>query len=190
MLPHTIGLNGAFLLSGSEVLLLGILFIGLIASAVTDVKHGKIPNKITFPLVGAGFLFHLFQDGVSGFLFSLAGFAVGLGLPLIFYIRGGMGGGDVKLFASVGALVGPVDVCIGILFSALLGGLYAVGMMVYHMGWSQTAERINVLLLSLVCFRMNVAEDTSTSSLPRLRYALVIGLGSIAAQAYRWVGAV
>jgi prepilin peptidase CpaA len=45
---------------------------------------------------------------LDGLLFALAGFAVGFGLFVVMFVLGTCRGGDVKLFAAVGAWVGPV----------------------------------------------------------------------------------
>ena len=98
----------------------------------------------------------------------------------------GMGAGDVKLLASVGAVVGPQNVFVGFLFTSLFGGLYAVALMVWRVGLSQTAERIKIILVSMVFMKVNVADSLGETSLPKLRYALVIGLGTLFGEGYLW----
>jgi len=92
----------------------------------------------------------------------------------------------VKLLAAVGAMVGPYNVFMGFLFASLFGGLYAIAMMCWHLGLAHTAERIKVLLVSMVFMKINVAASLEQTPLPKLRYALVIGLGTLAGQGYQW----
>ena len=164
----------------------GVLLIGLIAAAVTDVRSSRVPNVITFPLALVGLGFHTISDSGSGLLFSLEGLGLGLVLFLGFYIYGGMGAGDVKLLAAIGAIVGPFNVFVGFLIASLLGGLYAVAVMIWHLGLAKTAERIKIILVSMVFMKVNVAASLDETALPRLRYALVIGLGTLVGQGYQW----
>ena len=170
----------------THLVIQGVLLIGLIAAAVTDVRSRRVPNGITFSLALVGLGFHTVSESGSGILFSLEGLGLGLILFLGFYMYGGMGAGDVKLLAAVGAIVGPHNVFVGFLIASLLGGLYAVAVMIWHLGLAQTAERIKIILVSMVFMKVNVAASLEESSLPRLRYALVIGLGTLVGQGYQW----
>jgi len=164
----------------------GVLLLGLIVAGISDVRSSRVPNILTFSLALTGLGFHSIADSGSGFLFSVEGFGLGLVLLLGFYIYGGMGAGDVKLLAAVGAVVGPQNVFVGFLFTALFGGLYAVALMVWHVGLARTAERIKVILVSMVFMRVNVTDSLGETTLPKLRYALVIGLGTLMGEGYLW----
>jgi prepilin peptidase CpaA len=75
-------------------------------AAGTDARTGRIPNPLTVPLLAGALLLHFFSGGAGGLLASIVGAAVCAATPLVLFSRGGMGGGDVKLFAALGALVG------------------------------------------------------------------------------------
>ena len=170
----------------SQIFIHSVLFVGLIAAAISDVRSSRVPNVLTFPLALVGLGFHAFADSGNGVLFSLEGCGLGLVLLLGFYAYGGMGAGDVKLLAAVGALIGPYNVFLGFLVASLLGGLYAVAVMVWHLGVAKTAERIKIILVSFVFMRVNVTASLEQTALPKLRYALVIGLGTLIGQGYQW----
>ncbi len=170
----------------SEFLIHGVLLIGLIAAGITDVQSSRVPNILTVPLALIGMGFHSISESGAGLMFSLEGLCLGLALLLGFYMYGGMGAGDVKLLAAVGSIVGPQNVFVGFLISSLLGGLYAVTVMVWHLGLGQTAERTKVILVSMVFMKVNVAASLGQTRLPKLRYALVIGLGTLIGQGYYW----
>ena len=170
----------------TQLVMHGVLLLGLIAAGITDVRSSRVPNVLTFSLALSGLGFHTIADSGNGFLFSLEGLGLGFVLLLGFYVYGGMGAGDVKLLAAVGAVVGPLNVFVGFLFASLFGGLYAVVVMVWHLGLGQTAERTKVLLVSLVFMKVNVAASLEQTSLPKLRYALVIGLGTLIGEGYQW----
>ena len=169
------------------ILLISILSIALIGAAVTDVRSSRIPNIITFPLAGLGLMIHSVSDGLDGFLFSIQGLGIGFGLLFVFYLLGGMGAGDVKLLAAVGAIIGPYDVFIAFLITACLGGLYAVGLMSLTWGIPSTAERVRVILTTWLVARIFTGPPPSEHGQPKLRYGLVIGMGALCSQAWRWI---
>ncbi|GJL55736.1 MAG: type 4 prepilin peptidase 1 [Nitrospirales bacterium] len=171
----------------SSILLIVVLSSALVWAAITDVRWGKIPNVITLPLAGLGLAIHVGANGYQGLLFSLQGFGLGFGLLIIFYALGGMGAGDVKLFGAVGAIIGPNDVFVAFLITACLGGLYAIGLMVFTWGLSSTAERVKVILTTWLVARIFTTPPPMDHRQPKLRYGLVIGLGTLCSQAWRWL---
>lgn len=106
-----------------------VLFGLLVTAAVIDARSNRIPNWLTlygtvFGLLYSAFVpFYLHQ----GFLWSLGGWALGLGLLFPFYLMRVMGAGDVKLMAMSGALLGVTGVQGSILGSLVAGGIVAVG---------------------------------------------------------------
>ena len=81
-----------------------LVSVTLVAAAIIDGWKLKVPNWITFPMVIGGWAYSLAFFGWPGFVWSLVGTAVGLGLLLPAYAIGGMGAGDVKLLGGVGAV--------------------------------------------------------------------------------------
>ena len=109
-------------------LLYGLLGSVLSVAVVTDIRSHKIPNWLTLPAIGIGLLIHAWLNGVPGVLWALGGVLVsGLMLP---WRALGWGGGDVKLLAGVGALMGPIFALWTLLGAALAGGLLALGVLV------------------------------------------------------------
>ena len=111
-----------------------IMFLSgiLIVSAGIDFKRKKIPNLITYPAMAIGLLYHGVLRGADGLFFSLAGLLVGTSIFLLPYLMGGMGAGDAKLMGAVGAVIGTEGVLYSVTFTALVGGLYAVILIVLH----------------------------------------------------------
>lgn len=87
--------------------------VATIASAVaawTDYRTGRIPNWLTLPTAALGLLMHGAMGGVRSLIVSVLGLLIGAAVPAILYkvsAGKGIGGGDVKLFAALGALLGP-----------------------------------------------------------------------------------
>jgi prepilin peptidase CpaA len=97
------------------------LVVLLIWAAASDLRTRRIPNWLTFTVVLTGLIQSITSIGVISFGQSLAGLAVGFALPLLVYALGGLGAGDVKLLAGVGAWLGPKNVLLVFLAAALVG---------------------------------------------------------------------
>lgn len=97
-----------------QVASLALTVVPLVATAVaavTDARAGRIPNWLTLPLGGVGLSIHAATGGLGGALLSLSGLVLASALPWLLYRSTSgkaIGGGDVKLFAALGALMGPL----------------------------------------------------------------------------------
>jgi Flp pilus assembly protein protease CpaA len=69
---------------------------------------------------------HTWTAGWRGSLDSLAGAVAGFLVFLVFYVLGGMGGGDVKLMSGFGAVLGWKGVLWASLWTAAAGGVLAL----------------------------------------------------------------
>jgi prepilin peptidase CpaA len=108
-----------------------IVFVCLVA-ALYDWRSGKIPNWLTLPPLVVAPLCYALVQGWSGAASSLLGLAVCGATPYLLFARGAMGGGDVKLFAALGAIAG---VKLGIeieLLSFIVASTYALGRLVWE----------------------------------------------------------
>ena len=103
-----------------------LLFITLAISVYTDLKSRKIYNKVLYPVLLVAIITQLMVGGWDGLRLSLTGFLVGLGLLIIPFFLGGIGAGDVKLLALVGAFKGPMFVIYTGIYMALIGALMAI----------------------------------------------------------------
>jgi len=96
------------------------------AAVIEDLWRRNISNWIPIAALVAGFAWQISQKGWTGIGTAAAGCAAGFGVFLLFYLLGGMGGGDVKLMAGFGALLGTGRLFEAALWTALIGGLMAV----------------------------------------------------------------
>ena len=101
------------------------ILVGL-AAMVDDLRRRRIANWIPVAALAGGFGWQIGQNGAWGALQALGGTAAGFAVFLIFYLLGGMGGGDVKLMAGFGALLGWPGVLWAAMWTAFIGGLLAV----------------------------------------------------------------
>ena len=78
-----------------------------VAACVTDIRSRRIPNLLTFGAALAAIVFHTFASGLDGLSAATFGWLLGVAMFLPFFALGGMGAGDVKLLAALGAWLGP-----------------------------------------------------------------------------------
>src|SRR4051812_34106700 len=105
-----------------------IVSIILVEAAVIDGLKLRVPNWLTFHLVLGGLAYGAWSHGASGLFWATAGMLVGLATLLPLYAIGGMGAGDVKLLAGVGAWMGPWVTLWAFVVSALVGAAMALVM--------------------------------------------------------------
>jgi len=114
-----------------------VLFALLVVSGYTDITRNKVFNWCTFPGMGLGLAIAYMAGGLletPGFnlVNSFAGLAVGGGIVLVFSLLGGIGLGDVKLMAAVGALAGFPLVLGSLLYASLVGFVMAAGLLIWQ----------------------------------------------------------
>lgn len=101
------------------------LFIGL-AATIEDIARRQISNWIPVTAFLGGLTLQVAEHGWHGGLTSLLGAVAGFGAFFLFYWLGGMGGGDIKLMAGFGALLGWGQLREAVLWTAGCGGILAV----------------------------------------------------------------
>lgn len=152
-------------------------------AAVIDGRKLKVPNWLTYPFAAAGVGYAVWAGGAAGLWGSLAGLATGLALLMPLYAIGGMGAGDVKLLAGVGAWVGPVLTLGAFVSTAIVGGVLAVAMVVrsgelaHHWAQFQEIGREILVLRDPAILSRRAAERKPTMML--LPYGIPIALGTI-----------
>ena len=111
--------------------------ITLVVAAVIDGYKLKVPNWLTFPFILSGLVVGCPDRRLGRTGLALLGMLVGLALLLPAYAIGGMGAGDVKLLAGVGAWIGTMDTLYAFCVSAVVGGVIAILMVLYRRAWQQ-----------------------------------------------------
>jgi prepilin peptidase CpaA len=95
-------------------------------AAAVDVRSRRIPNWLTLSLIATGLCrAGLPSEAAVGLGPSLAGMAAGFGLTFVLFALGAMGGGDVKMFAGIGAWVGTGRV-VEVFAAAAVAGMVIV----------------------------------------------------------------
>ena len=159
------------------------LFVGalLTLACICDLRTRRIPNVLTFAAAGGGLLFHLLTGGWPALLGSAAGYLVGVLIFFPIFALRGMGAGDVKLMAAVGAWLGPGQVAVAALLTSIAGGLLAI---VVAVGYGYLKTGLSNLWMLLMHWRLEGVRPVPALTLhgatgPRLAYAVPIAIGTM-----------
>jgi prepilin peptidase CpaA len=112
---------------------------------------------------------------------GLFGWALGIALFLPFFLLRGMGGGDVKLLAALGAWLGPLALLTVTFYTALAGGVMALGIVIWRKQLLKTGRNIWLLLCHWRAAGLKPVFELSleNKNAPRLAYALPIAAGAM-----------
>lgn len=165
------------IIPGPELLLTELLFAVLIIGAYTDVACGKIYNWCTYPAILAGLaVYSLVGYGVGDWFFplrSLLGAAVGVGLFLLPYRFGLVGGGDVKLVGAIGALQGTEFVVLSTFLSTVVGAIFGLSILIWKGRFREGMRNLGSAALKPWRLRKKTVVDDTY-----LPYGLAIALGT------------
>jgi prepilin peptidase CpaA len=100
---------------------------GSVPAVICDLRQRRIPNSVCAALFAGGLLMSTLELGLKGFGTGLLGAVAGFAVFLVFYLLGGMGGGDIKLMAAYGAFLGFHGILLASLITALAGAAVALG---------------------------------------------------------------
>lgn len=114
----------------AEFLVACVLLPALIAMTAIDLQHQVIPDAITLPGIPVGLLINVATSRIS-WVDSVIGMLAGGGLFLVIILasRGGMGGGDLKLGALLGAFLGWKALVVALFVAIVLGGAIGAGLL-------------------------------------------------------------
>jgi prepilin peptidase CpaA len=136
-----------------------VVLVASLVAAVMDVWKFKVYNALTLPLLLTGLAYHSMAGGMSGFLGSLLGVLFGFSALVFVYALGGIGAGDVKLMAAVGAWLGIPLTFYVFALSALASGAYAVVLVLASGSLRETWIDIQVVAFRILAFGQYLGSD-------------------------------
>ena len=148
--------------------------------AVKDFRGHRIPNWLTYSGLGAALVVRTGLGGWTELRGGLAGMLLAGGIFLLLFLIGGLGGGDVKLMAAVGAWVGMAQVGILLVISAIAGGLLAIGYVLVHKRLFESLRNVVELVRHHLTegFAPHPTLNVQQESTLRLPYGLAIAIGT------------
>jgi len=151
----------------------------LAAASISDIRSFKVPNWLTYSSLAVGISYFTLTKGFEGFIFSLAGTAAGFGLLILPYMVGGTGAGDVKLMGAVGSFLGAYGVFSVFILSCILGGAYALFLLVSKGLLLSTFRRYGrILWCFIITQKFIYIPPTIKEKALKLRFGLAIALGT------------
>jgi len=149
--------------------------------AVTDIRDRRIPNRLTYGGLATALAVRCALSGWFGLRAGLAGLLLGGGIFYLLFLLGGMGGGDVKLMAAVGAWAGTAQAVAILIAAAIAGGILAV----CYIGFRKQVLRTLLNSVKLIRYHLisglqhhpslNVRQPRSI----RVPYGLAIAMGTL-----------
>jgi prepilin peptidase CpaA len=133
-----------------------IVLLAAFVAAVTDIWKFKVYNALTLPLLVSGLLYHGFRAELTD---SLVGFLFGFAALITLYLVGGMGAGDVKLMAGVGAWLGMPLTFYVFIASSLAAGIYSLLLVVLTGKVGETVVNLHIVWLRLSSIGRYLAAD-------------------------------
>ncbi len=167
-----------------------LVTIVLIVGAVIDGFELRVPNLLTYPFIVSGWAYSLYAFGWQGLLWSLAATALGMSVLLLFYSIGGMGSGDVKLMAGVGAWIYWTNTYYCIIGFAIVGAVMAIAMMLLSGKWKHHWQQFWVIFHEIVVIRdpekLSELAEKRKPTMMKLPYGIPIAIATIGY--FLWTG--
>jgi len=146
-----------------------------------DLRTRRIPNKLTLCAIVCGLILHTVKDGPAGLGLSALAGLIGGGIFLLFFMAGGMGGGDVKLMAAIGCLVGTGNIKDVLISTVIIGAVMGIALALYRGQLRQIAGNVVKLVKhhNAVGLAAHPEINVKNQNSLRLPYALPIAAGCL-----------
>lgn len=155
-----------------------------LTAAFTDLRSRIIPNWLVVTGLASGFVLNILLAGWTGLSQSCLGFGLALLIYVPLFILRAMGGGDVKLMAAVGSLVGPQNWFLIFLLASIAGGLYALVLLfarnVYGGVFRNVIHILGELVRLRLPFRTRPELDVAHERAVSVPHAVAILAGAVA----------
>jgi prepilin peptidase CpaA len=155
----------------------GVLF----AASIIDIYTRRIPNWLVLPFLISGLLVRSVLGGLPSAGTSIAG----IGLACILFgvpcLLRGMGMGDLKLAAAVGAWIGPGQLFLAFIVTGIVGGTFAVCYALWHKALGRCLDGTTDLLAQFASCRIRPHEQIrlGNSNALSIPYAPAIAIGTL-----------
>ena len=171
-----------------------VVFVTVVAMAVTDLWQFRVHNLLTLPLLVSGLIYQGVADGTTGVVNGLLGALFGFSALIVFWMMGGIGSGDVKLLAGVGAWLGLPLTFYVFIGSSLAAGMYSIVLLLMSRRLRETWVNLQVAWYRLKAVGRYLGSDSDvdagvTRADRRQRlvpFAAMVAIGLIGALLAAW----
>jgi prepilin peptidase CpaA len=146
-----------------------------------DLRTRRIPNYLTLGTAVAGLAYNFMSQGLPGLVSGLLGMLLGFAFLFLPYLWGGMGAGDVKALAALGAWLGPKLTVLLFCYMGIAGGIIAVGYLVWQGSlWEKIKQGWTFLLNLMLCRSNKIPPPPSSDQLTEgIPYGVAIAVGML-----------
>lgn len=167
-------------------------FVGilLLLALISDFATYRIKNSITYGFMIVGLVLNIMTQGFDGIAFSIRGILLPVICMTALYVLGVMGAGDIKLFSSIGAIMGAGFVLSSMVLSFLCGGLIAAVLMFIRRNGFERLKYLAIYITNCV-MSMTVArygDIGAPQDGSRFHFSLAVASGTVAAIMTRHIG--
>lgn len=177
--PESLNFLGVALPKAQLYLVLPLLLA--LGMAWIDVKTNRIPNFLTIGSALAGLAYQLWFHGWAGLVDGFLGIGLGFILLIFFYMKAGLGAGDVKALAALGAWLGHLQTLFLFIYMGLSGVLIVIGFLWWRgLLWGKVWRFYGILKNFILLHAYSPAPKSKPTPTPegeRIPYALSIALG-------------
>jgi prepilin peptidase CpaA len=153
----------------------------VVIATIWDIRARRIPNWLVLPFLVAGMTVSAISHGWRGLGQSLAGISLAFLLLGVLYWLGGMGMGDVKLCAAIGAWIGPAQLGLALVVMGITGGMMALTWAIWGGFLKESLNGAGDLVfgLSKRGFRSHPTLVLGNPRARKMPYAPAIAIGTI-----------
>jgi len=153
----------------------------VLAAAVWDIRTRRIPNRLVLPFLVAGLVVSAGRYGIAGFASSMEGIGLAAGAVGVLCWLRGMGMGDLKLCAAVGAWIGFTQLAVALVITAMAGGVMAIVWAARHGALGESLDGAADLAFGAVRrgFRPHPVLVLDHPRARRIPYAPAIAVGTL-----------
>lgn len=164
-----------------EIWLLDGAVIAALLGAYFDVISARIPNRLTYPAIISGLVLRLIILGWRGLGSGVLGLLLCGGLFFVLFAIRALGGGDVKLMATVGAWVGVGHTGTALIICAIAGGIIAMGYVVFQKRYKTTFSNVASIMKfhAVSGVKQHPELNLSSAKAVRMPYGLAIAAGAV-----------
>ncbi len=155
----------------------------MLLASWNDYRTHRVPNWLNALLASGGLAAQTATFGWQGLGMGLAGMLTGFGLLIVLWLMRGMGAGDVKFMAAIGAWLGPQLTLYAVAAGGLAGGVIGILFIIRQKSWRQTSANFGVLISKMGSIKSALSEFGSAAELSRstavLPYAIPLTVGTM-----------